>query len=77
MRDCFRPEGDSDNGHVNSYGELSMPLFDAFLHNLSVIVGEECWGVVCDEGSGTVLGPGIGERLVAYLERRTDGTLNV
>lgn len=42
--------------------ELSMSLRDAFLHGLSTLVGEECWGVVCGEGSGSVLGLHIGAR---------------
>jgi hypothetical protein len=39
-----------------------MSLRDAFLRDLSALVGEECWGVVCGEGSGSVLGLKIGVR---------------
>lgn len=39
-----------------------MPLNDVFLQDLSGLVGEECWGVVCGEGAGSVLGLSIGAR---------------
>ncbi|WP_147328081.1 MULTISPECIES: hypothetical protein [unclassified Duganella] len=39
-----------------------MSLRDAFLRDLSTLSGEECWGVVCGEGSGSVLGLNIGAR---------------
>jgi hypothetical protein len=39
-----------------------MSLRDALLRDLSALVGEECWGVVCGEGSGSVLGLRIGVR---------------
>ncbi len=39
-----------------------MSLSDALLRDLSALIGEECWGVVCGEGSGSVLGLDIGAR---------------
>jgi hypothetical protein len=39
-----------------------MSLRDALLRDLSALVGEECWGVVCGEGSGSVLGLRMGVR---------------
>lgn len=39
-----------------------MSLRDAFLRDLSALVGEECWGVVCGAGSGSILGLEIGAR---------------
>jgi hypothetical protein len=39
-----------------------MSLRDELVRDLSALVGEECWGVVCGEGSGSVLGLRIGVR---------------
>jgi len=39
-----------------------MSLSDALLRDVSALVGEECWGVVCGEGSGSILGLYIGVR---------------
>ncbi len=39
-----------------------MSLSDSLLRDLSTLIGEECWGVVCGDGSGSVLGLDIGVR---------------
>lgn len=39
-----------------------MSLRDAFRSDLLALIGEECWGVVCGEGTGSVLGLDIGAR---------------
>jgi hypothetical protein len=39
-----------------------MSLCDALLRDLSALIGAECWGIVCGEGSGSVLGLDIGIR---------------
>jgi hypothetical protein len=39
-----------------------MYLQDAFLRDLSVLVGEECWGVVGGGGTGSVISLAIGAR---------------
>ena len=39
-----------------------MSLRDALLRDLSALIGEDCWGVVCGEGSGSILGLSIGVR---------------
>ena len=44
-----------------------MSLCDALLRDLSALIGEECWGAVCGEGTGSVLGLDIGVRT---LKRR-------
>lgn len=50
----------------HSYG-IGMSLCDALLRDLSALIGEECWGAVCGEGTGAVLWLDIGVRT---LKRR-------
>jgi len=39
-----------------------MSICNALLRDLSVLIDGECWGVVCDEGSGSILGLRVGVR---------------
>ena len=42
-----------------------MSLREAFLRDLAALIGEECWGVVCGAGWGSVLGLHIGVRTLS------------
>lgn len=53
-------------GTATANQELNMSLPESFSRDLSAIVGEDCWGAVCGEGSGSVLGLKIGARTLRH-----------
>ena len=65
----------------------STMLRDDFLHAISAMAGEECWGVACGEGTGSVIALHIGARTIrakplrnphaSYLIRRYDGAYSL
>jgi hypothetical protein len=62
-----RPEAHCYLRQFNIHLEIGMCLCDALLRDLSTLIGEECWGAVCGEGTGSVLGLYIGVRTLKRM----------